>query len=303
MVREFTLIDALRARLPAIGDDAAIVAAPAGGGTLLLCADAAVAGVHADLSLVGVDDLGWKALAATASDIAAMGGRALYALVTVSGPLGDVDLDRLYDGLLGAAAMFGCEIVGGDLTAGPTLVVSVSIVGTVDGAPVLRSGARPGDTLFVTGPLGGAAAGLVLLKAGRKGENPDLELAHRRPRARLVEGNVARQAGATAMIDISDGLASDLFHLAEASQVGVVVERVPVAVGVARYGDDVEAAALGGGEDYELLFAAADPEAVEAAFDGAGLLVPLAIGRCTADPGERRLRNGPLPLLGWEHAW
>jgi thiamine-monophosphate kinase len=105
------------------------------------------------------------------------------------------------------------------------------------------------------------------------------------------------------MIDVSDGLASDLVHLAEESGVGVVVERVPVAVGVARYGDDAEAAALGGGEDYELLFAAAGADALEAAFIEAGLTVPLRIGYCTADPAERRLRDVPLPLLGWEHAW
>src|SRR5687767_1725961 len=99
MVREATLIERLRARLPAIGDDSAVVEG------LLLCADACVAGVHADLSLVGVDDLGWKALAACVSDIAAMGGSPLAALVTVSGT---VDLDLLYDGLLAAADEYGC---------------------------------------------------------------------------------------------------------------------------------------------------------------------------------------------------
>ena len=302
MVREFTLIEKLRDRLPAIGDDAAVVEGP-GGGVLLLCADAAVAGVHADLSLVGVDDMGWKAMASTLSDIAAMGGRPAYALVTVAGPLGDVDIDLLYDGLLAAATAYGCEVVGGDLTAAPTLTVSVAVTGTVDGEPVLRSGARPGDTLMVTGPLGAAAAGLQLMKVGRIGEAPDLELAHRRPRPRIAEGEVARRTGATAMIDISDGLASDVLHIAEASGVGVVIEHVPVAVGVARYGDDAEAAALGGGEDYELLFSAPDPEAMEAAFAAAGLVVPLRVGRVTADPAERRLGDKPLPVLGWEHTW
>lgn len=302
MAREFTLIETLRARLPAIGDDCAVV----DGGRTLLCADAAVAGVHADLALVGLDDFGWKAMAACLSDIAAMGGRPCYALVTVSGPLGDVNVDLLYDGLVGAAGAGGCEIVGGDLTAAPALVVSVSVVGTVDpGGPpaVMRSGARAGDVVFVTGPLGAAAAGLALLQAGRSGEDPDLELAHRRPKPRLAEGRAARLAGATAMIDVSDGLALDLSHVAAASGVGVVVERVPVAVGVARVADDPEAVALGGGEDYELLFTTPDPDAMEAAFADAGLVVPLRVGRCTADPSERRLRDGPLPELGWEHAW
>ena len=301
MVAEFRLIERLRARLPAIGDDAAVVPAPAG--SLLLCADAAVAGVHADLALVGLDDLGWKALAACLSDIAAMGGQPCHALVTVAGPLGDVDLDLLYDGLLAAADAYGCPVVGGDLTTAPALVVSVAVIGALDGPAVARWGARAGDSLFVTGPLGAAAAGLALLRSGRAGEDPDLELAHRRPRPRLAEGAVARRAGATAMIDISDGLSSDLTHLADASKVGVVVERVPVAVGVARVADDPQALALGGGEDYELLFAAPDPEAVEALFAAAGLVVPLRVGRCTADAAERRLGHDPLPRLGWEHTW
>lgn len=307
MVREFRLIEGLRRRLPAIGDDAAVVPGPAG--SLLLTADAAVAGVHADLGLVGLDDLGWKALAAAVSDVAAMGGRPGYALVTVSGPLGNVDLELLYDGLVAAGGACGCAIVGGDLTASPNLVVSVAVIGDGDEAafdgrpPVLRSGAAPGDILFVTGALGAAAAGLVALQAGRVGEAPDLEQAHRRPRPRLAEGAAARRLGATAMIDLSDGLAADVCHLADASGVGVVIEHVPVAVGVARMVDNPEATALGGGEDYELLFSAPDPEKVEDGFSLSGLAAPLRVGRCTAETSERRLRDAPLPALGWEHAW
>src|SRR5205085_2647612 len=196
----------LRARLPAIGDDAAVVTVPPG--DLLLTADAVVSGVHFDLDLVGIDDVGWKALAVNVSDVAAMGGRPLHALVTVAGPLGGVDLDALYDGVLAAAGVFACPVVGGDLVAAPVLI------------------------------------------------------------------------GSGAMIDLSDGLASDLRHVAEASGVGVALDRVPVAVGVARaMGDDGVAAALGGGEDYELLFAAPDTGRVEDAFSAAGLTLPLAIGR------------------------
>lgn len=327
-ISEFALIERLRQRLVGppdqiwVGDDVAVVPGPRG--SMLLAADAVVAGVHADLDLVGLDDMGWKAIVANVSDIAAVGGRPCCAVVTVAGPLSEIDFDLLYDGLTAASDAYGCPIVGGDLTSSPNLVVSVAIVGDggtadllvgqgdqahplvgpggqAEPGPVLRSGARAGDTIFVTGPLGSSAAGLHLLQTARVSEAPDLVLAHRRPRARLDEGTVARKAGATAMIDVSDGLASDLRHIADASGVGVVLDRVPIAIGVSRASDDAESLALGGGEDYELLFTAPDPSAVEDAFAGAGLGTPLRIGRCTADAGERRLRDGELPALGWEH--
>lgn len=312
-VPEFSFIEHLRRSLPAppgasgqvwIGDDVAVVAGPVG--ALLLTVDATVAGVHADLDLVGVDDLGWKALVASLSDIAAVGGRPSHALVSIVGPLGEVDLDLLYDGLVEASETYECPVVGGDLSGAPELVVSIAVAG--DGGdwpqpPVLRSGAEPDDTIFVTGALGSSAAGLEVLRAGRATELPDLALAHRRPRPRLAEGAVARRAGATAMVDVSDGLAADLRHVADASGVGVMLDRVPVAIGVSRVSDDPEALALGGGEDYELVFTAPDPGAVEAAFASAGLGVPLRIGRCTADASERRLGDGELPVLGWEHTW
>jgi len=271
-----------------------------------LGADAVVAGVHADLSLVRLDDFGWKALVANVSDMAAVGGRPTHALVTLAGPLGDEEVDLLYDGLLEAAEVYGCPVVGGDLTAAPTLMVAVAMAGDGgdhDPPPVLRSGASPGDTIFVTGPLGSSAAGLQLLREGRAGEAPDLELAHRRPRARLHEGAAARTAGATAMIDVSDGLATDLWSLADASAVGVVVDHVPVAIGVSRLCDEPEAVALGGGEDYELVFTAPDPDRIEKVFAELGLGAPLRIGHCTAEPAERRLGDGPLLRLGWEHRW
>ena len=285
-----------------MGDDVAVVPGP--NGAMLLAADAVVAGVHADLTLVGLDDMGWKAMVANVSDIAAVGGRPCCAVVTVSGPLGSIDFDLLYDGLTAASAAYGCPIVGGDLTSSPTLVVSVAIVGDAGDqppAPVLRSGAQAGDTIFVTGPLGSSAAGLHLLQTGRVSEAPDLVLAHRRPRARLDEGTAARMAGATAMIDVSDGLAADLRHIADGSGVGVVLDRVPVAIGVNRVSNDPESMALGGGEDYELLFTAPDAALVETTFAERGLGKPLRIGHCSAEAGERRLRDGDLPVAGWEH--
>jgi thiamine-monophosphate kinase len=304
---EFGAIERLRRLLPSppadqtwIGDDTAVVATP--GTELLLTVDAVVAGVHADLSLVSLDDLGWKALAANVSDVAAMGGSPSYALVAVTGPA-ETDLDLLYRGIAEAGQTYACPVVGGDLANGSDLVVSIAVVGSLDGAhlsssgPVLRSGARPGDTLFVTGPLGSSAAGLRLLRSGDVSDDHPCVLAHRRPRARLPEGRVARGAGATSMIDVSDGLAADLRHLAQSSQVGVMVDHVPVAVGASR--DE----ALGGGEDYELMFSAPDVSRVEADFAEACLRPPIRMGSCTPDRDTLLLGEEPLPALGWEHTW
>lgn len=283
---ELQAVERLVERLPRppegetwIGDDAAVLRSPAG--HLLLAADTMVDGVHADLTVTTVADLGWKALVRNVSDVAAMGGRPLHAVVTVTVPPGGGPLlEELYDGLGDASAAYSCPVVGGDLTSGPALVVTVAITGTVDGEPVLRSGARAGDTVFVTGPLGGAVADLHAGIAGRTA----------RPLARVDEGAAARLAGATAMIDLSDGLALDLRRVASASGVGVVVEDVPVADGATQ--DD----AMTGGDDYELVFTANDPARVRQAF--AALRPPIAIGRIT-EGGE----VVGLPEGGWRHEW
>ena len=261
------MISRLRERFPAIGDDAAVVDPPEG--PLLLAADAVVAGVHtpADTDLT---DVGWRAVVVNVSDIAAMGGRPLHALVTVAAPPG-TDLDRLFEGVAEAAHAYVCPVVGGDLSGADCLVVTVAITGTVDGTPVLRSGARPGEWIYVTGPLGAAAA------SGWT----------RRPHARVTEGVDARGAGATAMIDVSDGLAADLSHIAEESGVGFALDEVPVAPGATME------QALTGGDDYELVFTA----------PVARLPVGFRIGRCTEDPGERTLAGEPIATGGWEHHW
>ncbi len=281
-----------------IGDDAAVVGCGPGE-HLLLAVDAVVGGVHADLGLVGLDDLGWKALAAAVSDIAAMGGRPGHALVSVVGPA-ETDLELLYQGLSQAASRWACPIVGGDLVTAPILVVSVSVTGMVPVGtrPVLRSGANPDDLIFVTGPLGASAAGLERLRSGRMdalGER--LALAHRRPLARVAEGLAAASAGATAMIDVSDGLATDLGHLVQASGVGFELDVVHASSGAS------ESEALGGGEDYELVFSAPDLAAVMSTFALASMRPPLVLGRVTPDVSARRLRGEQLGRLGWEHEW
>jgi thiamine-monophosphate kinase len=261
-VGEFEAIARIRSLLPGppegqtwIGDDAAVL-----DGGRLLAVDALVEGVDFTAD-TPVDDIGWRALTVNVSDIAAMGGRPGPAVVAVVGPA-DTDLDGLYKGLADASAAYGCPIVGGDLSSGAIRVITVAVQGTVDGPPVLRSGARPGDILYVTGPLGGAAAG-----AWRD-----------RPTARVEEGEAARRAGATAMIDISDGLVADLNHLAAASKVGYRLDSVPIAPGA------TDEQALHGGDDYELLFAGP-----------AGLPIGIPIGTCTDDTTQR------MTARGWEH--
>lgn len=290
-----------------IGDDAAVMAT-GGRGRLLVSADLVVEGVHFDLRYGDLDDVGWKALMVAASDVAAMGARPSFALLSLVVPAGS-NIDRLAAGVAEASAALGCPIVGGDLSAGPAVVVSVTVAGSLpeDGRPpLLRSGAVPGDTLFVTGSLGASAAGLRLLReaGGRAGGGEpsstvdvpaELAAAYRRPQARVEEGVAAREGGATAAIDLSDGLASDVRRLADASGVGVAIEAVPVARGA------TEDEALGGGEDYALLLAAPDPERLRAAFSAAALVEPPVIGRCTDDRGALLLGGRPLPSAGWHH--
>jgi thiamine-monophosphate kinase len=281
-----------------IGDDAAVLEGDAG--PLLLTTDLVAEGVHFDRSLSSLADVGWKVLTANVSDVAAMGGRPLRAVVAVAGAFGE-DLEALYEGLREASATYRCPIVGGDLSDAPKgggLVISVSVLGTSDGrAPVLRSGARAGDRLFVTGELGAAAAGLRLLRAGGPvpSELGGLPRAHRRPKARLLEGIVAAKAGASAMLDLSDGLGLDLDRLCRASAVGAELARVPVARGATLE------EALGGGEDYELLIAASSEAGLAEAFVAAGLEPPVEIGRLVADPSTRRLSGRQLAPVGYRH--
>lgn len=275
-----------------IGDDTAVVHPPRG--RMLLTVDVVVAGVHADLALVSPADAGFKAMVASLSDIAAMGGRPCHAVAAVAGPP-ETDLVGLARGMKEAAVAHDCPLVGGNLSGAEQLSVAVAMTGEVaEGPPpVLRGGARVGDTLFVTGPLGASAAGLRLLRAGRRGP-PALLDAHRRPRPHLAEGEAARLAGAHAMIDVSDGLAADLGRLAEASGVGFALDLLPVAGGA------TEEEALGGGEDYVLVVAVSDPEALAAAFEARRLDPPLPLGRCVADRATRTL-HGHTIGGGWEH--
>lgn len=273
-----------------VGDDAAVLT---GAARLLFASDVLVEEVHFRRTLSSLADVGWKALATNVSDLAAMGATPLGAVVAIVGA-DRAGVEALFDGLLAAGATYDCPVVGGDLSDGPALVVSVAILGSASGPPVLRSGGHPGDRLFLTGPTGAASLGLRLLLADPSASGSCVE-AHRRPLARLREGRAAALGGATAMIDVSDGLGIDLDRLASASRVGVEIDAVPTADG-ATFDD-----AFAGGDDYELLFSAPDADLVATAFADAGLRPPVEFGRLVADAGVRTLEGRVFDPVGYAH--
>jgi thiamine-monophosphate kinase len=290
-----------------IGDDAAVLV-PTPGRLMVVTTDVIVEGYHFTAALSSPADWGWKAVAVNCSDVAAMGAvpRWLVLALTVPGDTAVGRLDELYSGIAEACRSFAVDLVGGDVSRGPALSLAVTALGEAERV-VTRSGARPGDLLVVTGPLGAAAAGLGLLQRGDEaarlvlGRFPALASAHRRPCPHLDAGPRLARAGATAMLDVSDGLAGDALHLAEESETGIEIDdpAVPLAPGVREaaelLGMDPVALALGGGEDF-VLAAALPPEAA------AGLAV---CGRFTRDPKHRvrRTPNGEVPLagIGFDH--
>jgi thiamine-monophosphate kinase len=275
-----------------VGDDAAVIYEA--GASILFASDASVEGVHFDRRFVPLADIGWRSLVQNLSDVVAMGGAPSAAVVSVVGATKE-ELREIYGGILEAAETYGCRIVGGDLSDGSALVVAIAIIGNgPDTGAVLRSGARPGDAVFVTGALGAASAGLELLRKDR-GANGELVRAFLRPRPRINEGAAAARAGASAMIDVSDGLGIDLHRLADASSVGFALEEVPIAEGASL------ADALGGGEDYEIVFTAPELGRVESEFVKSDLAVPYRIGSIVEDPALRTLAGEPFAPSGFVH--
>jgi thiamine-monophosphate kinase len=273
---EFELLAKLRERLPqdasqvflGSGDDAAITVP---GGATATSVDAIVEGVHFRREEASLETIGRKALATALSDLAAMGATAGEAYVVLGTPaaFGEDEFLALLDGLLSLAAETGTTLAGGDVTRAPALTLAVTVVGHAP-APeqlVTRAGAEPGDLLIVTGELGGAAAGRLLLEDAALGAavpEPTADRLRARqldPTPRLRSGTALAAAGASAMIDLSDGLAGDAVHLSRASGVSLRIDAgsLPLAKGVAEIaaaaGREPLELAASGGEDYELLAA------------------------------------------------
>ena len=242
------------------GDDAAVWRV--GSEYLIATTDAMVEGIHFLPERARWEDIGWKALAASLSDIAAMGGRPLFALVTLAlPPHTPADtMDALYRGLGESAREYDVIIAGGDVVRAPQVSVTVALVGRAaqrDGEPLLlrRSAARPGDVIAVTGTLGDSAAGLRLLQTGTGADDPIVQR-HTRPVPRVEAGRAAIEAGMRCGIDVSDGLLRDVGHVCEMSNAGAVLRAadLPLSDGLrAAFPDDALELACTGGEDYELL--------------------------------------------------
>jgi thiamine-monophosphate kinase len=290
------------------GDDAAVVRAD--GAVAVTSVDAMVEGVHFRLDTHSPADVGHKALAAALSDLAAMGARPgeAYVALGLRPDFGEENALELVRAMERLADRTGTAIAGGDVVSAPQLLLSVTVTGWADSEDALayRDGASPGDIIGVTGDLGGSGAGLLLLEQGER--TGALVERHLRPEPQLAAGLALTQAGVSAMIDVSDGIATDARHLAERSGVEIVVdlETIPLAAGLAgaaqKLGRDPLELAASAGEDFELLFAA-PPDRRDVVERAAG--VPVSwIGEVREGGGLRLLAAGgrQLDVRGYEHS-
>lgn len=295
-----------------IGDDAALWQ-PSRSHRSAITTDVLIEGVHFARDLMTLADAGWRAMAANASDLAAMGARPVLATVALGVPAGTGagEIEELYGGLAAAARAQRIAIVGGDLSRAPALTIAVTAVGEVRPSNVkTRAGARPGAAIAVTGALGAARAGLDVARgvvALPEDLAADALRALRRPQARCAEGRfLAASRNVLAMMDCSDGLSTDLARMCEASGCGAELESVPVAPGASaaaeRAGVSAEAYALAGGEEFELIVAIAPR-----AFAHLRKRFALRFGRELRRVGVMRAQPGiamhgrALERTGWDH--
>jgi thiamine-monophosphate kinase len=337
-LREFDLIRTIRRRfatrdasvLRGIGDDAAVVTVSSKE-TCLLTTDLLTEGIHFDMRTATFSDVGFRAATANLSDIAAMGGRPKYLLVALALPrtAGSRQVHQLYQGMMTACRPHSVQLIGGDTSASRDgWFIGITLVGSVARNRVLlRSGARIGDTIYVTGTLGDSLAGLALMKESRlrsKQRIPTRLLSprhrrflirrHLRPTARIAIGQwLSDERLATSAIDLSDGLSGDLHHICEESRVGadIQVESIPLSPACRAFAEARKsspyAIALAGGEDYELLFTV--PSRVRPMLERLGSrrgfhftpIGTIRAARFGLQSVSASGRRHPLPISSYEH--
>ena len=308
-MNEFDVIRRISAFLPPaprevlvpLGDDCAVL--DIGDRIWVAASDMLVSGHHFE-DWATPEDVGYKAVAVNASDVGAMGGTPRFVLTSGGAPDPETAL-RLFEGVAEACERFGIYPLGGDTTSADAITIDVAILGELHAPPVLRSGAKPGDLLAVTGELGAGAAGLLALEHEAPGYDR-LVRRYLRPEPRLEAGRAAAELGAGAMMDLSDGLASDVRRICDRSEVGckVNLNLLPITEDTAELahslGHDPAVLAATGGEDYELLISA--PEKVLDALANSIASPLTVIGEITQE--EVVFRRGEEPvegLSGWDH--
>jgi len=298
------------------GDDtAAWSPGPSGTGRVneLFTTDTMVEGVHFTRETTPWLDLGWKSLASNISDVASMGGLPTYALVTLGLPSETEvsDLESLYEGMLQISNEYGLAIVGGDMVRSPVVFITVALTGVMRGQPMVRTGARPGDLVAVTGHLGSSGGGLKLMleRTSEAGEAADfLRESHRRPRPAVAVGQSLVESGITTAMDVSDGMADDLSKLCRASGVSgkIFTDRLPVHPFLRDwFPEGCVDLALGGGEDYVLLFTGPPAKVnhvVASLSGGAAVVGEISVGT----PGQITVVDAlgnevPASNRGWDH--
>jgi len=311
-LRSYTGLEPPADLVVGIGDDCAVWRA--GDQCLLATTDTLVEGVHFIPDVAPWTDIGWKVLAINVSDIAAMGGEPLFALVTLALP-GETSvdsIDALYAGLGECATEYGVTVAGGDIVSAPQVAVTVALIGRAqmrDGIPLLmrRDGARAGDVIAVTGTLGDSAAGLRRLREGTPAADA-LVRAHLRPRTPLALAQEAARLGVCCAIDVSDGLVQDIGHTCEMSRLGADVSAADIPISPAlrsAYPEEALALACGGGEDYELVLVGEEHRITELSDANPGALT--VIGRMTErHSGRVRLLDSggaeiDVDTRGWDH--
>lgn len=309
------MADSKKKALVGIGDDAAVVKGK-GKKTYLFTTDTLVEDVHFRWKFITPWQVGWRALAVNVSDVAAMGGYPAIALVTLGLPPHTTSskIDEIYKGILSLSSRLDIEIAGGDIVRSPIFFITVSLLGEVETDKViLRKGAKPGDIIYVTGSIGSAATGLMCLirrDVSLRNEVRDfLEKKWLFPLPRVKEARqIATKNLASAMIDISDGLSADLYHILEESEVGAElwVDKIPVDEQtkevLPKLGKSFYDVVLEGGEDYELLFTSPANRDVEKRLDfsvsAVGKIVPDKLKLWIIDKEGKKREIVPR---GWDH--